>query len=73
MSRHISYINCSVVLHKSKKNIIKISYSTVVVKNTKRTIIFTAENKTIVLKECGRQFVMDYEFKGIEGLKKFDK
>ena len=58
------------MLHKSKKNIIKISYSTVVVKNTKRTIIFTAENKTIVVKECGRQFVMDYEFKDIEDSKK---
>jgi hypothetical protein len=42
----------------------------VVVKNTKRTIIFTAENKTIVVKECGRQFVMDYEFKDIEDSKK---
>lgn len=70
MSRHICYINCSVVLHKSKKTSLKFSYSTVVVKNTKRTIIFTAENKTIVVKECGRQFVMDYEFKDIEDSKK---
>lgn len=50
MSRHICYINCSVVLHKSKKTSLKFSYSTVVVKNTKERSYSQRKTKLSLLK-----------------------